>query len=142
MRRFPDLLVQNVQNLFCEAGCEPKLDTWDKYAKTAVVDPILEDAARYYDAPESKQALIDSSDQLFQAVKTKCGNKLSGAHFCAHLEWLQPFMDCAKSTAVPNWSKSLPKVLSYMSERNCKNANEYLTSTRLWEHDIPKHFSK
>lgn len=143
MGQVPGLLLENVRRQSCEAGCEPRLDIWDKYAKEAVLRPLVEDGAKHCEAPESQEAVFNFLDQIFQKIKLQCSEKLSSeSHFCDHPERLKPFVDCAKANAIPNSISSLPMVLPYMSERTCKNTNDYATSSQLWEHDFPKHLAK
>ncbi|KAJ5133303.1 hypothetical protein N7448_001667 [Penicillium atrosanguineum] len=142
MNKVPGLFVEHSQKIVCDAGCEPKLDLWDKFTKPEVIEPLVADGAAYCGVPEATDAAIDAFDQFFQAIKTKCGEKLGASHLCDHPERLQPFMDCVQANTFSSSISSLPKLLPYMSEGMCKSMKEYLLSDQLWDHDFPRHGSK
>ncbi|KAJ5295566.1 hypothetical protein N7508_010387 [Penicillium antarcticum] len=142
MKKVPGLFVEHSQKIVCDAGCEPKLDLWDKFTKPEVIEPLVADGAAYCGVPEAKDAAVAAFDKFFQAIKTACGDKLGASHLCDHPEQLQPFMDCVQGNAFSTAITSLSTLIPYMSEGMCNSMKEYLMSNQLWDQDFPKHGSK
>ncbi|KAJ5109663.1 hypothetical protein N7532_002308 [Penicillium argentinense] len=96
---------------------------WDLYAKSAVIEPLINDGSESTGIMEDKQIAPDFFDELFQGLEAKCDDNFIRAT-SDHSERVQPFLDCAKANSVATSLASFVRRLPWVSETRCKKINE------------------
>ncbi|KAJ6027454.1 uncharacterized protein N7446_003954 [Penicillium canescens] len=135
-------LTEQIQRQACDAGCEPRFDSWDKHAKDILL-PLIEEAAKKCDVKDGTDVFFEVVDQFHQNTKATCEDKIRpGGHFCDHPESLQPYLNCAKENSVQNSARGLLRLVPYMSDGICSCLEDYMMGSQLWEQDFPKLFVK
>ncbi|KAL3476655.1 hypothetical protein BJX99DRAFT_258202 [Aspergillus californicus] len=135
----PGVFVKHLRTQACQAGCEPRFDHWDKYAMDSIVKPLVDATMEYAGAPDGKDIAVTFVDRNYQGIVADCNSKLrEDVHFCSHPEFLQPFLDCAKSRARVHIFNNMTPLLPWAKENTCKKATEYLKSSTLSEVDFPQ----
>lgn len=134
----PRRFIENVQQKSCHAQCRPRVEESANYWKE-LIRGLTEDAAAHIqiNSDETREAMAEWMDRVFEDLRGKCGPKLGHSHACEDSEQLQEAMKCVDDNSWVSLARAAPIILPYVSEELCKKVHNYYDSV-MWEESFPK----